>query len=122
MIEFILTKYNYVVCILLMMMGLYAILAKQNLIKKIIGLNIFQTAVMLFYVSMSKLQGGTAPIIVKGAKDVLYDNPLPQVLMLTAIVVGISVTAVALALVMLIYKSYGTIEEDKILEMNARND
>ncbi len=121
MIEIILTKYNYWIYIILMMAGLYTVVAKGNLIKKVIGLNIFQTSVLLFYVSMSKLEGGTAPVLIKGV-DALYDNPLPQVLMLTAIVVGVSVTAVALAIIMLIHKAYGTIEENQILEMNKHND
>ncbi len=121
MIELLLTKYNYWVCIVLMMIGLYAMMAKDNLIKKVIGLNIFQSAVLLFFISMSKIEGGTAPILMLN-QQALYDNPLPQVLMLTAIVVGVSVTAVALAIIMLIYKAYGTVEENLILEMNKRNE
>lgn len=113
MIELVLSKYHYWIYIALMMVGFYAMIAKENLIKKIIGLNIFQTAVFLFYVSGAKVDGGTAPILLKGA--VLYDNPLPHTLMLTGIVVGVSTTAVALALVIRIYKAYGTIEEDEIL-------
>ena len=120
MIEIILTKYNYWIYIVLMMTGFYAVMAKENLIKKVIGLNIFQTAVFLFYISLSKVDGGTAPILISG--PVVYDNPLPQVLILTAIVVSVSVTAVALAIILLIYKAYGTIEEDQILEMNKHND
>ncbi len=116
MIEFILAKYNYWIYITLMMIGFYAMIAKQNLIKKIIGMNIFQTAVFLFYISIAKVKGGTAPIELD--KATLYDNPLPHVLILTAIVVSVSTTAVALALIIKIYKAYGTIEEDKILEMN----
>lgn len=115
MIEFILAKYNYWISILLMMVGFYAMIAKENLIKKIIGINIFQTAVFLFYISTGKVKGGTAPILWEEA--ILYDNPLPHTLMLTGIVVSVSTTAVALALVIKIYKSFGTIEEDKILEM-----
>lgn len=120
MIE-ILAKYNYWIVIILLATGLYGVMAKRNLIKKVIALNVFQTAVLLFYVSMSKIQGGTAPILLHGEQP-LYDNPLPQVLMLTAIVVGISTTAVALAIVMLIYREYGTIEEDQILELNKHHD
>jgi multicomponent Na+:H+ antiporter subunit C len=116
MIEFILAKYNYWIYITLMMIGFYAMIAKQNLIKKIIGMNIFQTAVFLFYISIAKVKGGTAPI--EWEKATIYDNPLPHVLILTAIVVSVSTTAVALALIIKIYKAYGTIEEDKILEMN----
>ena len=116
----LLTKYNYWIVIILMTTGLYGVMARQNLIKKIIGLNVFQTAVLLFYVSMSKIEGGTAPILMHGQH--IYDNPLPQVLMLTAIVVGIATTAVALTFVTLIYREYGTIEEDQILELNKQND
>ncbi len=115
MIEVILGKYNYWIYIVLMMVGFYAMIARENLIKKIVGMNIFQTAVFLFYVSMAKVKGGTAPI--EWAKAVLYDNPLPHTLMLTGIVVSVSTTAVALALIIKIYKAYGTIEEDEILEM-----
>tara|TARA_B100000945_G_scaffold120299_1_gene95659 strand:+ start:474 stop:878 length:405 start_codon:yes stop_codon:yes gene_type:complete len=115
MIEIFFEKYIYWFSILLMMIGLYAMIEKGNLIKKIIGMNIFQTAVFLFYISIAKVDGGTAPILWK--KSDLYANPLPHVLILTAIVVSVSVTAVALALVIRIYKSYGTIEEEQILEM-----
>lgn len=120
MIEFILSKYNYWICIILMMIGFYAMIAKENLIKKIIGMNIFQVAVFLFYISISKVHGGTAPIEwhPAGHHAVIYDNPLPHVLILTAIVVGVSTTAVALALVIKIYQAYGTVEENKILELN----
>jgi multicomponent Na+:H+ antiporter subunit C len=113
MLETIAGKYNYWIYICLMMAGFYAIIAKGNLIKKIIGINIFQSAVFLFYISISKVPGGTAPILFD--KAVLYDNPLPHVLILTAIVVSVSTTAVALALVIRIFKEYGTMEEDRIL-------
>ena len=115
MIEIFFEKYIYWFSILLMMIGLYAMIVKGNLIKKIIGMNIFQTAVFLFYISIAKVENGTAPILWKKAD--LYANPLPHVLILTAIVVSVSVTAVAMALVIRIYKAYGTIEEDQILEM-----
>ena len=115
MIELFFEKYIYWFSILLMMTGLYAMIEKGNLIKKIIGMNIFQTAVFLFYISIAKVEGGTAPILWKKAD--LYANPLPHVLILTAIVVSVSVTAVALALVLRIYKAYGTIEEEQILKM-----
>ena len=111
--ELIVAKYNYWIYILLMMIGFYAMIAKKNLVKKIIGMNIFQTAVFLFYISISKVKGGTAPIVWDYSQ--LYDNPLPHVLILTAIVVSVSTTAVALGLVSRIYESYGHIEEDKIL-------
>jgi multicomponent Na+:H+ antiporter subunit C len=112
--EFILAKYNYWIYIFLMMTGFYAVVAKRNLVKKIIGLNIFQTAVFLFYISIAKVMGGTAPILLEGT--VLYDNPLPHCLILTAIVVSVSTTAVALAIIILIKRAFGTIEEDQILE------
>ena len=115
MIEVFFEKYIYWFSILLMMIGLYAMIEKGNLIKKIIGMNIFQTAVFLFYISIAKVEGGTAPILWEKAD--LYANPLPHVLILTAIVVSVSVTAVALALVLRIYKAYGTIEEEQILKM-----
>ncbi len=98
-----------------MMIGFYAMIASNNLIKKIIGMNIFQTAVFLFYISIGKVSGGTAPIVWEGA--VRYDNPLPHVLILTAIVVSVSTTAVAFALVIKIYNAFGTIEEDKIIKL-----
>ncbi|MFQ5442458.1 MAG: cation:proton antiporter subunit C [Thermodesulfobacteriota bacterium] len=115
MIEIILGKYNYWVYIALMMIGFYAMVAKENLIKKIIGMNIFQVAVFFFYVSMAKVRGGTAPI--EWHHGSIYDNPLPHTLMLTGIVVSVSTTAVALALIIRIYRAFGTIEEDEILEM-----
>jgi multicomponent Na+:H+ antiporter subunit C len=119
-ISFIEGKYNYWICIILMMTGFYAVIAKGNLIKKIIGLNVFQTAVFLFYISLAVREGSTAPIILTQAHGALspeavtYTNPLPHVLILTAIVVGVSVTAVALALVINIYRAYGTMDEKKI--------
>jgi len=118
MIEMILGKYNYWIYITLMMIGFYAMIAKENLIKKIIGMNIFQTAVFLFYISIAKVKGGTAPIEWHHAH--IYDNPLPHTLMLTGIVVSVSTTAVALAIIIKIYRAYGTIEEDKILEINEK--
>lgn len=120
MIELIIGKYNYWIYIALMMVGFYAMIAKGNFIKKIIGMNILQTAVFLFYVSAAKVRGGTAPIA--WDKAVLYDNPLPHTLMLTGIVVSVSTTAVALALVIRIYKAFGTIEEDEILRMRGKDN
>ena len=115
--------YNYWMVIVLLMAGLYAVMTRENLIKKVIGLNVFQSAVILFYVTMGKVRGGTAPIFThedlerleQGAGlATVYSNPLPHVLMLTAIVVGIATTALALALVARIHEAYGTIEEDEI--------
>ena len=104
--------YNYWIVIFLMMTGFYVVIARSNLVKKIIGLNIFQTSVFLLYISMGKIRGGTAPIISEGVTT--YSNPLPHVLILTAIVVGIATTALGLSLVVRIKEAYGTIEEDEI--------
>ena len=106
--------YNYWVVIVLMMIGFYIVISRGNLIKKVIGLNIFQTSVFLLYISMGKVEGGTAPILVDGSR--VYSNPLPSVLILTAIVVGVATTAVALALVVRIQEAYGTVEEDELQE------
>ena len=107
--------YNYWVVIFLMMTGLYVVIARGNFVKKIIGLNIFQVSVIMFYVSMGKVRGGTAPIEAAGFE--VYSNPLPHVLMLTAIVVGVATTALALAIIVRIREAYGTIEEDEIREI-----
>ena len=104
--------YNYWVVIFLMMTGFYIVISRGNLVKKVIGLNIFQTSVFLLYITIGKRQGGTAPILAEGLGN--YSNPLPSVLILTAIVVGVATTAVALALVVRIHEAYGTVEEDEI--------
>ena len=104
--------YNYWIVVVLMMIGFYLVIAHGNLVKKVVGLNIFQVSVFTFYISMSKVDGGTAPILDKGIE--VYTNPLPHVLILTAIVVGVATTALALALVVRIRNAYGTIEEDEI--------
>ena len=104
--------YNYWIVIVLMMIGFYVVIARPNLIKKIIGLFIFQTSVFILFISMAKVEGGTAPIIEAGV--VRYSNPLPHVLILTAIVVGVATTALGLALVVRIREAYGTINEDDI--------
>jgi len=103
---------NYWVVIVLMMAGFYVVIAQGNLIKKIVGLNIFQVSVFVFYISMAKIEGGSAPILNDAIE--VYSNPLPHVLILTAIVVGVATTALALALVVRINAAYGTIEEDEI--------
>lgn len=120
MIDFILSQYNYLAAIILMMIGFYAMIAKDNLIKKIIGMNIFQTAVFLMYITIGKIKGGTAPILWEAGGP--YDNPLPHVLILTAIVVSVSTTAVAFALIIRIQKSFGTIQESMILNIKRRKD
>ncbi|MDI6889585.1 MAG: cation:proton antiporter subunit C [Thermodesulfovibrionales bacterium] len=125
-IEFIISKYNYWIYVLLMMIGFYAMIAKRNLVKKIVGMNIFQTAIILFFVSTGSKKGASIPIIQNGHGDVVshavnaaqYVNPLPHVLMLTAIVVMVSTFGVALALIIMIYRKYGTLEEDEIFEMS----
>ncbi|MGB7327273.1 MAG: cation:proton antiporter subunit C [Rubripirellula sp.] len=146
---------NYWVVVVLMMIGFYIVIARGNLIKTILGLNIFQTSVFLLYISMGKINGGTAPIVpphlvashgeaaghgdavasaeaanhghaaidehaelATEAAGMIYSNPLPSVLMLTAIVVGIATTATALALIVRIREDYGTIEEDEILQID----
>ncbi len=109
--------YNYWIVIFLMMTGFYVVISSGNLVKKIVGLNIFQTSVLLLYLTMGKVAGGTAPILTPGAET--YSNPLPSVLMLTAIVVGVATTALALALIVRIREAYGTVEEDEILEQDA---
>ncbi|MGE0557729.1 MAG: cation:proton antiporter subunit C [Burkholderiales bacterium] len=109
--------YSYWVTILLMVAGLYIVVARSNLIKKLVGLAIFQTSVYLLYIAPGKLIGGTAPIVAEQFK--VYSNPLPHVLILTAIVVGVATLALGLALVVRIHESYGTIDEDEILEAQA---
>lgn len=105
--------YNYGVTIFLMVAGLYIVIARGNLIKKLIGLGIFQTSVYLLYIGPGKILGGTAPIVAEGF--IVYSNPLPHVLILTAIVVGVATLALGLAIVVRIHEAYGTIEEDEIL-------
>ena len=109
---------NYWAAIVLAMIGLYAIIAPSNLIKKLIGLGIFQSAIFLIYITVGKVEGGTAPII--DAAHTVYSNPLPHVLILTAIVVAVSTLAVGLALTVAIKRDYGTVEEDEIDEQDRR--
>ena len=105
--------FSYAVTVFLMVTGLYIVVARHNLIKKLVGLSIFQTAVYLLYIAPGKLIGGTAPIVAPGFE--IYSNPLPHVLILTAIVVGIATMALGLAIVVRIREAYGSIEEDDIL-------
>lgn len=145
--------YNYWIVVFLMMTGFYIVIARGNLIKTVLGLNIFQTSVFLLYITMGKIEGATAPIIppeiaaaaahghghgehdetasyaadhvaehAHEVAEIVYSNPLPSVLMLTAIVVGIATTATALALIVRVREDYGTIEEDEILEMDRLSD
>jgi multicomponent Na+:H+ antiporter subunit C len=118
----IIAKYNYWIYVTLMMIGFYAMIGKRNLVKKLIGMNIFQTAIILMFVSAGVKHGARIPILDKykvleqGVNIAEVVNPLPHVLMLTAIVVSVSVTGVALAILLRIYREYGTLEEDEILE------
>jgi multicomponent Na+:H+ antiporter subunit C len=116
------THWNYLAVIALMMIGLYIMISRGNLVKKIMGMNMFQTSVILLYVSMGKITGGTAPILIEGAEDVVYSNPLPHVLMLTAIVVGVASFALGLALVIRVKEAYGTVEEDEIVALDRAED
>ncbi|MDE0393137.1 MAG: cation:proton antiporter subunit C [Rhodospirillales bacterium] len=113
-----LTHANYWAAIVLAMIGLYAVIAPSNLIKKLIGLGMFQSAIFLVYITAGKVEGGTAPII--DAAYGVYSNPLPHVLILTAIVVAVSTLAVGLALTVAIKRDYGTVEEDEIDEQDRR--
>ena len=108
--------YNCWIVIFLMMAGFYVVIARGNLIKKLVGLNVFQASVFVLYISMGKVTGGTAPIIAEGLTS--YSNPLPHVLILTAIVVGVATTALGLALVVRIRSAYDTIEEDEIQQLD----
>ena len=113
-------NWNYLVVICLMMGGLFIVISQNNLVKKLVGLAIFQTSVFLFYISVGKIAGGTAPIL-KKTGDLLYSNPLPHVLILTAIVVGVATTALGLALVLRINVAFGSIEDDEVLAMKAED-
>lgn len=116
MIDYAMGHINYWLIIAVMMVGLYTLISRSNLVKKLAGLSIFQTAVILFYVSLGKVTGGTVPIV--DDNFTVYSNPLPQVLMLTAIVVGVATTALGFALVIRIKEAYNTIEEDEINKMD----
>ena len=110
----IVAHYNQWITVFLMVAGLYIVIARGNMVKKLVGLSLFQTSVYLLYISPGKIIGGTAPII--DPKFAVYSNPLPHVLILTAIVVGVATLALGLALVVRINEAYGTIEEDEIFE------
>ncbi|AOE49374.1 cation:proton antiporter subunit C [Kangiella sediminilitoris] len=115
-----LEQYNYWIVILLMMSGFYIVIAHGNLVKKLMGLTIFQTSVFILYISVSKVFGGTAPILDDSYE--VYSNPLPHVLILTAIVVGVATTALGLALAVRIKEAYGTVEEDVIQEKDLQQE
>ena len=118
MIEQLAGSWNYIIVVILMMTGLFMVIARANLVKKMIGLSIFQTSVFIFYISLGKMAGGTAPIL-DGNPDTLYSNPLPYVLILTAIVVGVATTALGLALILRINEAFGSVEEDEIIAAKA---
>jgi multicomponent Na+:H+ antiporter subunit C len=118
MIDLLTTRYTYVLFAVLVVLGLYIVIASSNLVKKVIGLNVFQTAIFLFFVSAAYIEGGSSPVI-HGEGGGPYASPLPQVIVLTAIVVGVALTAVALALVVRIYSEYGTLDEETLREVRA---
>ena len=120
LIQDIIGQYNYWITIFLMVSGLYIVVAKSNMIKTLLGLAVFQTSVYLLYLSPGKILGGTPPIIAEGIE--VYSNPLPHVLILTAIVVGVATLALGLALVVRVNEAYGTIEEDEIMDVVDRDD
>ena len=123
-LNFIYGHLPYWLFIILMLSGLFIVVSRGNLIKKIVGLNIFQTSVFMFYISIGKMKGGTAPILLDNSANnsvVIYSNPLPHVLILTAIVVGIATTALGLALIIKIREEYDTVEEDDIQKMDQKD-
>ena len=107
-----LDRYGYAAAVLLMAIGLYIVMSRGHLLKKLLGLNIFQTAVFLLYITAGKVSGGTPPILHEGPAP--YSNPLPHVLILTAIVVGVATLALGLALAVRIQEAWGTVDEDEI--------
>ncbi|MFC1930810.1 cation:proton antiporter subunit C [Chloroflexota bacterium] len=121
MLELFMSRYVYVAVVILLVIGLYGMLGKRNLMKKLIGMNIFQTAIFLFYIEGATKSGGTVPVFDPqiGTEAAKYINPLPHVLILTGLVVGISLTGVALAFLLIIYRAYKTLDDKAIMkEMN----
>ncbi|WP_019530061.1 cation:proton antiporter subunit C [Dasania marina] len=112
--------FHYWAVILLMMTGLYVVIASGNIIKKVAGLSIFQTSVFLLFIAMGKVEGGTIPIFQEGLT--LYSNPLPQVIVLTAIVVAVATMALGLAIAVRIFDAYGSLEEDSINKAEQREE
>jgi len=110
---------NYWIVIALMMIGLYVIIAANNFIKKIIGLNIFQSAVFILYISIGKVSGATAPILID--EPTAYSNPLPHVLILTAIVVGVATTAVGLAICVRLRSAFGTVDDHEVQQIENQD-
>lgn len=119
-VDALIANYNYWITIFLMVAGLYIVVAKSNMIKTLLGLAVFQSSVYLLYLSPGKILGGTPPILDKGYE--VYANPLPHVLILTAIVVGVATLALGLALVVRVNEAFGTIEEDEIMDVVDRED
>ena len=118
LVEVLTTRYAYAAFAVLLSIGLYIMIASPNLVKKVIGLNLFQSAIFLFFVSTAYVQGGSVPVIPQEGGTVgEYASPLPHVIVLTAIVVGVSLTAVALALIVRLYSVYGTLNEETIREV-----
>lgn len=110
----VLEHYNYWVCVILMMIGFYGVIAKTNLVKKALSLSLFQTGVLVFYISIGKVEGGTGPVLDTRNAEAVYSNPLPHALMLTAIVVGVATLSVAMAIIVNIRERYGSIDERDI--------
>ena len=118
MIDLLATRWAYATFVLLMVTGLYMMIANENLVKKVIGVNLFQTAVFLFFIASAYVAGGSPPIVPPEGGGGPYVSPLPHVIVLTAIVVGVSLTAVALALVVRIHEEYGTVDESVLRELS----
>lgn len=114
------THYTYWIIFALMMIGLYAVMSHGNLVKKLIGLNVFQVAVFMFFISLGRVDEGSPPIITEGIE--VYSHPLPHVLILTAIVVGVATTSVGVALAIRIFETYGTVEEDDALARDVAEE
>jgi multicomponent Na+:H+ antiporter subunit C len=119
MIELLATKHAYLAVVVLLAIGAYVMIESDNFVKKIIGMNVFQTGIFVFFISAAYRVGGRSPVVQSGGGGGPFVSPLPHVLILTAIVVGVSLTAVALGLVVRIYESYGTINEDTLSEVSA---
>lgn len=117
-VQTVIAHYNYWITIFLMVAGLYIVVSRSNLIKTLVGLSLFQTSVYLLFLSPGKILGGTPPIVAEGFE--IYSNPLPHVLILTAIVVGVATLALGLALVVRINEEFGTIEEDEVINQLER--
>jgi len=122
MIETLLKHTNYLGAIALFIIGLYTVLTHNNVLKKVIGINIMETSVFLFFVSIGMIQFGRAPIIKLNETDIVYVNPLPSALILTGIVVAVSITAYSLSLIIQLYREYGTLDLDKMLESKEEQE